>query len=107
MTEPAAQSISLVRFRDVQPEYIKLLTPNEDFLADQGCHKCYGRGYTGWKTEKGVVKDHQWCSCLMVNMNTLADRMTRARKEWLEEHPEDLMNLSIAPAAQTEANNGA
>lgn len=113
---PADPGISFVRLVDVKPEFKKLLDPNTMYVAKSSCKKCYGRGYKGFAkivevldSEGHVIKDfrgiekkrvegHQWCECVMVNMNVLADRMTRAREAWLLEHPEDQLRVGLTPS---------
>ena len=110
-TEPERPEINLVKLDEVKPEYRHLCTPDL-FLAKEGCRHCYGRGWTGLRKaelkKNGIVTKsmiHEWCRCVMVNMNALADRMTRAREAWLKEHPNDLMKVELAPAPGVEDGN--
>jgi hypothetical protein len=108
VTSEAPQELHLVRLADVLPQFRQFCTPDL-YLAKETCRHCWGRGYTGFAKiieaddEQGIkkhVEGQQWCKCIMVNMNALADRMTALRAEHLKLHPEDLMTAGIMPPPQ-------
>lgn len=108
VTSERPEELHLVRLADVLPQFRQFCTPDL-YLAKESCRHCHGRGYTGIAKiakaddDAGITKQvevHQWCRCLMVNMNALADRMTALRAEHLKLHPEDMMTAGIMPPPQ-------
>ncbi len=97
--------MTTVKLSAVASEHRHLCTPDL-FLAKENCRHCYGRGYTGFATIASSHNGHtvkrvepkQWCSCVAVDIDRLAERMTAARNAWLNEHPEDVLGIEVHDA---------